>query len=124
MIVNMRSNDIFLGFPYDIFNFTMWQEYVSCKLNIDIGTYTHIANSLHFYEKDREKIINASMVEEVKENEMEKMPKEDLETQLSLLYEIEEKIRNKQEYDISKQNDYFSKITKELEKYNNKIRMR
>ena len=89
MIVNMRSNDIFLGFPYDIFNFTMWQEYVSCKLNIDIGTYTHIANSLHFYEKDREKIIKASMVEEVKENEMEKMPKEDLETQLSLLYEIE-----------------------------------
>ena len=60
----------------------------------------------------------------IKENEMEKMPKEDLETQLSLLYEIEEKIRNKQEYDISKQNDYFSKITKELEKYNNKIRMR
>ena len=55
---------------------------------------------------------------------MEKMPKEDLETQLSLLYEIEEKIRNKQEYDISKQNDYFSKITKELEKYSNKIRMR
>lgn len=124
MIVNMRSNDIFLGFPYDIFNFTMWQEYVSCKLNIDIGTYTHIANSLHFYEKDREKIIRASLVEELKENEMKKMPKEDLEEQLSLLYEIEEKIRNKQEYDISKQNDYFSKITKELEKYNNKIRMR
>lgn len=124
MIVNMRSNDIFLGFPYDIFNFTMWQEYVACKLNIDIGTYTHIANSLHFYEKDREKIIRASMVETVKENEMGKMPKEDLEKQLSLLYEIEEKIRNKQEYDISKQNDYFSKITKELEKYNNKIRMR
>ena len=49
-----------------------------------------------------------------KENEMEKMPKEDLETQLSLLYEIEEKIRNKQEYDISKQNDYFSKITKDI----------
>ena len=63
-------------------------------------------------------------IKEVKENEMEKMPKEDLETQLSLLYEIEEKIRNKQEYDISKQNDYFSKITKELEKYSNKIRMR
>lgn len=120
----MRSNDIFLGFPYDIFNFTMWQEYVSCKLNIDIGTYTHIANSLHFYEKYREKIIKASIVEEVKENEMEKMPKEDLETQLSLLYKIEEKIRNKQEYDISKQNDYFSKITKELEEYSNKIRMR
>ena len=53
------------------------------------------------------------MVEEVKENKMEKCQKEDLETQLSLLYEIEEKIRNKQEYDISKQNDYFLKITKD-----------
>lgn len=55
--MNMRSNDIFLGFPYDTFNFTMWQEYVACKLNVEIGTYTHIANSLHFYEKDREKIM-------------------------------------------------------------------
>lgn len=124
MIVNMRSNDIFLGFPYDIFNFTMWQEYVACKLNIDIGTYTHIANNLHFYEENREKIVKASLVENVKENEMEKMPRKDLETQLSLLYDIEEKIRNKQEYGSNKQNDYFLKLTKELEKYNDKLRMR
>ena len=55
-----------------------------------------------------------------KVNKNEELTKEEL----MFLYEIEEKIRNKQEYDISKQNDYFSKITKELEKYNNKIRMR
>lgn len=120
MIVNMRSNDIFLGFPYDTFNFTMWQEYISCKLNIEIGTYTHIANSLHFYEKDREKIIKASLEEEIKENEMEPMPIYDIENQLLILYEIEEKIRNKKEYDSTKQNEYFLKLTKELEKYSNK----
>ncbi len=120
MIVNMRSNDIFLGFPYDTFNFTMWQEYVACKLNVEIGTYIHIANSLHFYEKDREKIVKASLAEEVEENEMEAMPIDDIENQLLILYEIEEKIRNKKEYDSNKQNEYFLKLTKELEKYGNK----
>lgn len=120
MIVNMRSNDIFLGFPYDTFNFTMWQEYAACKLNIKIGTYTHIANSLHFYEKDREKIIKASLVEEVEENEMEVMPINDIERQLLILYDIEEKIRNKTDYDSNEQNEYFLKLTKELEKYSNK----
>lgn len=120
MIVNMRSNDIFLGFPYDTFNFTMWQEYVACKLNLEIGTYTHIANSLHFYEKDREKIIKASLADDIKENEMESMPIDDIENQLLILYEIEEKIRNKQEYDSNRQNNYFLKLTKELEKYSNK----
>lgn len=120
MIVNMRSNDIFLGFPYDTFNFTMWQEYVACKLNIEIGTYTHIANSLHFYEKDREKIVKASLAEEVEENKMEPMPIYDIENQLLMLYEIEEKIRNKKEYNSNEQNEYFLKLTKELEKYSNK----
>lgn len=120
MIVNMRSNDIFLGFPYDTFNFTMWQEYVACKLNIEIGTYTHIANSLHFYEKDREKIVKASLAEEVEENEMEVMPINDIERQLLILYDIEEKIRNKREYNSNEQNEYFLKLTKELEKYSNK----
>lgn len=120
MIVNMRSNDIFLGFPYDVVNFTMWQEYVACKLNIDLGTYTHIANNLHFYEKDREKIIKASLMENVEENEMEPMPIDDIDDQLLMLYGIEEKIRNKKEYDCNKQNKYFLKLTKELEKYSNK----
>ena len=116
MIVNMRSNDIFLGFPYDIFNFSMWQEYVACKLDIELGTYTHIANSIHFYEKDIEKILKVTNIETVIENEMEKMPSFDLEEQLLLLYDIEERIRKDKDYDISKQNDYFLKITKELEK--------
>lgn len=120
MIVNMRSNDIFLGFPYDIFNFTMWQEYVACKLNIEVGEYTHIVNNLHFYEKDREKVLKASLGQQIIENEMPQMPNEDLENQLSLLYEIEEKIRKKQKYDISKQNNYFVNLSKELERYNNK----
>lgn len=48
----MRSNDIWLGFPYDIFNFTAMQILLAMKLDLEIGTYTHIAGSLHLYEKD------------------------------------------------------------------------
>lgn len=60
MLVNMRSNDVWLGFPYDVFNFTMIQNYVACKLGLEIGTYTHFAGSLHLYNKDIEKARAAS----------------------------------------------------------------
>ena len=75
---------------------------------------------MHFYEKDREKIVKASLAEEVEENEMDVMPINDIERQLLILYDIEEKIRNKKEYNSNEQNEYFLKLTKELEKYSNK----
>lgn len=46
----MRSNDIWLGLPYDIFQFTMLQLSVANILGIEVGDYTHVANSLHLYE--------------------------------------------------------------------------
>lgn len=52
MTTYMRSNDLWLGFPYDIFNFTALQIYLSMALKVELGTYTHIAGSLHLYEKD------------------------------------------------------------------------
>ena len=62
MTVFMRSNDIILGFPYDIYNFTMMQEIMAGKLGIEVGKYTHIADSLHIYEMHFEmanQIINS-----------------------------------------------------------------
>ncbi len=50
MTVFMRSNDIILGFPYDIFNFTILQEIMAGRLGVEIGKYTHIADSFHIYE--------------------------------------------------------------------------
>lgn len=52
----MRSNDIWLGFPYDVFNFTALQILMAMQLDIEIGTYTHIAGSLHLYKRDYEKL--------------------------------------------------------------------
>ena len=48
----MRSNDLWMGFPNDIFQFTALQIYLAMKLNVRLGTYTHIAGSLHLYERD------------------------------------------------------------------------
>ena len=48
----MRSNDIWMGFPYDVFQFTCMQILMSMELGVDIGTYTHIAGSLHLYKRD------------------------------------------------------------------------
>lgn len=52
MLTHMRSNDIWLGFPYDIFQFTNMQILMSMELGIPIGKYTHIVDSLHLYKRD------------------------------------------------------------------------
>lgn len=51
MTVNMRSNDLIFGFCNDQYCFSKLQEMVSVKTGIPIGTYFHIANDLHIYER-------------------------------------------------------------------------
>lgn len=52
MTTYMRSNDLWLGFPYDVFQFTCLQILLAMQLHVDVGTYTHVAGSLHLYERD------------------------------------------------------------------------
>lgn len=52
LIVNMRSSDVYIGLTYDIFVFTMLQEYVARQLDVPLGLYFHNAASLHAYESD------------------------------------------------------------------------
>lgn len=52
LTVNMRSNDIWFGFPYDCFNFCAFQNLMAMELGVEVGTYTHIAASLHLYKRD------------------------------------------------------------------------
>ena len=53
LIVTMRSNDAYLGLPYDIFLFTMIQEIMACSLGIELGNYRHFVGSLHLYQHNR-----------------------------------------------------------------------
>lgn len=48
----MRSNDVWLGFPYDLFQFTQLQMTVANVLDIPVGHYTHETWSLHLYERN------------------------------------------------------------------------
>ena len=48
----MRSNDLFLGMPYNIIQFTSLQEILAGWLNIELGTYYQLSDSLHAYSHD------------------------------------------------------------------------
>lgn len=48
----MRSNDAWLGLPYDVFQFTQLQHTVAGALKLPTGTYFHHATSLHLYDRD------------------------------------------------------------------------
>lgn len=54
--VNMRSNDVWFGLPYDIVFFTELQKYVAARLSVDAGFYYHNAASLHLYDRDVVKV--------------------------------------------------------------------
>ena len=54
MVTYMRSNDVHLGLPHDIFSFTMLQEIMARDLSVDLGIYKHVVGSLHLYDRDRD----------------------------------------------------------------------
>ncbi len=54
MVTFMRSNDVYLGLPHDIFCFTMLQELMARTLGAEVGNYKHAVGSLHLYEHNLE----------------------------------------------------------------------
>jgi thymidylate synthase len=58
LIVTMRSNDFFWGFPYDLFMFTSLQEVIANTLQVEVGTYRHQVSSLHVYTERHENLLN------------------------------------------------------------------
>ena len=59
----MRSNDIWLGTPYDVVFFTELQKHIANELGVDYGKYTHFAVSLHAYAKDIDRVREVWAVE-------------------------------------------------------------
>lgn len=60
--VHMRSNDLTLGLVYDLPWFIslmndMVEELKDVYPELSVGTYTHIVDSLHIYDRDEEKIL-------------------------------------------------------------------
>ncbi|MCC9146847.1 MULTISPECIES: thymidylate synthase [unclassified Arthrobacter] len=93
MMTSMRSNDLFLGFPHDVFAFTMLQEIIAKSLDVDLGTYYHSVGSLHLYDKDMNaarEYLNEGWHDGVA---MPAMPKEDPWIAINQLLEAEKTIR-------------------------------
>lgn len=57
-VVSMRSSDLWLGLPYDLFNFSMLAAWVGLEISrrggplYSLGTLTNFAGSRHLYERD------------------------------------------------------------------------
>jgi thymidylate synthase len=49
----MRSNDIVRGLPYNVVQWTSLQEVLAGWMHLDLGSYVHVADSLHVYDRDR-----------------------------------------------------------------------
>ena len=47
----MRSNDVYLGLPYDLYQFITMQAAIAAHFDIEIGEYTHTAGSMHLYKQ-------------------------------------------------------------------------
>lgn len=96
LTVNMRSNDVWFGFPYDVAFFTFVQERMMVAYNdassekVDMGVYTHFVGSFHVYEKDWNKVDECSNTSTVSA-EGTRMPKmsSDFEKELPLYLEWE-----------------------------------
>jgi thymidylate synthase len=93
----MRSNDAWLGFPYDLHNFTCLQIIMAKLLGIQVGSYFHFTGSFHIYEDQFEnlkkymEVVRADAVESTKPPEFVGL--EGLENSLKIVNHIEEKLR-------------------------------
>ena len=70
MIVNMRSNDAWLGFPYDAFTFTAIQELLALTAGLKVGKYYHNSGSMHLYSnnyEDANEILKQKMEYSIKD---------------------------------------------------------
>lgn len=65
VIVNMRSSDIWLGLPYDFYNFSMLGNIMAAARGVELGTVTFHLGSSHLYEVNLEKANEILRKEEV-----------------------------------------------------------
>ena len=77
LVAHMRSSDLILGIAYDIPAFTLMQELMAKELGIGLGTYTHVSNSLHIYERHFEMVeemISRDAILQARNNHRESGP--------------------------------------------------
>ena len=59
----IRSNDMFLGVPHNLVQFTFMQEILAGWLGVDCGPYTQISDSLHVYDRDWKNVMGSAALQ-------------------------------------------------------------
>lgn len=73
-IASMRSSDLIFGISYDVPAFTFFQEMLANELNVELGTYVHISNSLHVYERHFDMLNKIANLQSYSSIPMNRMP--------------------------------------------------
>jgi thymidylate synthase len=92
-VTYMRSNDLYLGLPYDVFSFTLLQEMLANELGVQVGSYRHYVGSLHVYEKNYPDIAKCRDAAICHPMPMSPMPILDT-VQRQILLDFEERLRH------------------------------
>lgn len=92
LVVYVRSQDIYLGLPYDFYHWASLLEIVANQTSLGVGTYTHICGSLHAYESNV-KILNQIVDEEPKIISFQESTKTSLISNIHRVSTLEYKIR-------------------------------
>lgn len=96
MTVYMRSNDLLWGFPYDVNGFCFVFEAMASMLGVEMGTYTHIANSMHSYverEEEITKLLTNTEKLDIVNPTLERMSFDEMYNNLNLFWVAEENLR-------------------------------
>lgn len=92
MHTTMRSQDLWLGLPYDVFTATVLQELLAGWLGVGLGSYHHHVDSLHLYDQDLEAAHRLAEVDALPAEELTPLavPWHDVDRRLSQLIASEQ----------------------------------
>lgn len=93
LMASLRSNDVYLGLPHDIFCFTMLQEMMAVRLGVELGEYRQSIGSFHLYDKHAERVERYLNEGHHGLSEMPSMPSADPFAMAGQLLEVEAQIR-------------------------------
>ena len=76
--VSMRSNNAFVLFPYNIFEFSLLSEIIAAECGVPFASLTYSAMSMHIYDGDRKNAQNVADESEVQTTAFPPMPRSPL----------------------------------------------
>jgi thymidylate synthase len=78
----MRSNDLQRGLPYNFIQFTSLQEVLAGWLGVELGSYNHVSDSLHVYEREALHVKAFTPIEEMQNPDSLALPRRESEAAL------------------------------------------